>query len=201
MPRPAASCGSRSPSTSCTSPRRASGSGAWPRSSSASAKAAPDERLAAVRRFSTVAGVALFVVAGSGTGRAYQEVGSWSALFSTGYGRIVLGKVAGIAILAGLGALNRWRNMRRVGDDPSALQRTARSELVVAVAILVLAGLLASLAPAKSSSAAPPSSVVAEGEGLHRRRVRPARDHAGPGRRQRVLRARSTPRAVRPCAV
>jgi copper transport protein len=126
--------------------------------------AASDERLSAVRRFSTVAGVALFVVAGSGLGRAYQEVGSWSALFSTGYGRIVLGKVAGIAVLAGLGAMNRWRNVRRAGDDPDALRRTSRIELTVAVSILVLAGLLASLAPAKSSLAEPPSSVVAEGE-------------------------------------
>jgi copper transport protein len=126
--------------------------------------AAPDERLRAVRRFSTVAGVALFVVAGSGIGRAYQEVGSWSALSSTGYGRIVLGKVAGVGVLAGLGALNRWRNIRRVGDDPTPLRRTAHVELTVAVAILVLAGLLASLAPAKSSATEPPSSVVAEGE-------------------------------------
>jgi copper transport protein len=126
--------------------------------------APPDERLGAVRRFSAVAGVTLFVVAGSGTGRAYQEVGSWSALLQTGYGRIVLGKVAGIGVLAGLGALNRWRNIRRVGDDPSALGRTARVELTVAVAIHGLAGLLASLAPAKSSNASPASSVVAEGK-------------------------------------
>ncbi len=126
--------------------------------------APPDERLAAVRRFSTVAGVAIFVVAGSGTGRAYQEIGSWSALVSTGYGRIVGGKVAGVGVLAGLGALNRWRNVRRAGDDPSALTRTARGELAVAVAVLVLAGLLASLAPAKSSLAEAASSVVVEGK-------------------------------------
>ena len=123
-----------------------------------------DERFAAVRRFSTVAGVALAVVAGSGIGRAYQEVGSWGALVETGYGRIVLGKAGGIGVLALLGALNRWRNMRRVGDDPTALRRTAHVELAVATAVLVLAGLLASLAPAKSSLGQPPSSVVVEGE-------------------------------------
>lgn len=124
----------------------------------------PDERLTAVRRFSTVAGVALVVVAGSGLGRAYQEVGSWSALVSTGYGRIVIGKVAGIGVLAALGALNRWRNVRRAGAEPQALQRTAGAELTVSVAVLVGAALLASLAPAKSLRAAPASSVVVEGE-------------------------------------
>jgi copper transport protein len=124
----------------------------------------PDERLRAVRRFSTVAGVALFVVAGSGTGRAYQEVGSWSGLFSTSYGRIVIGKVTGIAVLTGLGALNRYRNVRRADADPDALKRTSSVELSVAVMVLVLAALLASLAPAKSSQARTPSSVVAEGK-------------------------------------
>lgn len=123
----------------------------------------PDERLRAVRRFSTVAGVALFVVAGTGTGRAYQEVGSWSALVSTGYGRVVLGKVAGIGVLAALGTWNRYRNVRKADVDPAALRRTSSVELTVAVVVLVLAGLLASLAPARSSQAQASSSVVVEG--------------------------------------
>ena len=124
----------------------------------------PDERLRAVRRFSTVAGVTLVVVAGTGVVRAVQEVGSWSALWTTGYGRIVLGKGAGLVLLGAIGALNRYRNVSRAGEEPRSLAGAARLELATSVGVLVLAALLASLAPSKSSaSGRADGAVTAEG--------------------------------------
>jgi copper transport protein len=110
----------------------------------------PEARSRAVRRYSTVAGVALFAVAATGTVRAVQEVDTWGALLSTGYGRAVLGKIFGVCVLGGLGVLQRYRSMRAVAEDPAPLTRVGKTELVVAAAVLVVAGLLASLAPAKS---------------------------------------------------
>lgn len=126
------------------------------------------ERLRAVRRFSAVAAVTLLIVTATGVARAVQEVGSWSALVSTGYGRIVLGKGAGLVALATFGALNRYRNVDRAEQDPRALVRTSRFELSTSVVVLLLAALLASLAPAKSSAAKPSSSVVVEGSDFAR---------------------------------
>jgi putative copper export protein len=128
-----------------------------------------ESRLRSVRRYSSIAGFALLVVAVTGTERAIQEVRSWSGLFTTAYGRIVIAKVAGILVLAGLGAVNRYRNVSRAGEQPEALRRTARIELSTTVVILVLAALLASLVPAKSTLARDTSPrVIAEGSDFAR---------------------------------
>ncbi len=127
----------------------------------------PQTRVVTVRRYSNVAGFALLVVAATGTARAMQEVGSWGALLSTGYGRAVLGKLAGIGVLAAIGAYQRYRSVRAVEADPSRLRRAARVELTVMLAVLVLAGLLASLVPSKSL-AVERRSVVVEGSDFAR---------------------------------
>jgi copper transport protein len=59
---------------------------------------------AAVRRFSTTAGIAIVLVALTGTFRAVIEIGSIGQLFSTAFGILVLVKVALFLVLAGLGA-------------------------------------------------------------------------------------------------
>ena len=130
--------------------------------------ASPDVRGRAVRRFSTLAGFALLVVAVTGVERAIQEVGSWSGLFSTAYGRIVIAKIALLGALAALGGVNRYRSVPRAESDPSVLKRVGRVEVAIAAVVLVLAASLASLAPAKSSRAQRPEAVVAEGSDFAR---------------------------------
>jgi copper transport protein len=123
-----------------------------------------DRKAAAVRRFSAVAGVALFAVLGTGVVRAVNEVPSWGALFSTLYGRLVLVKVGLLIALAALGAVNRYRNVRRAGRNMGALRRVSRAELVLGAIVLVAAAVLSSVAPRPERVvAAPPPGIEARG--------------------------------------
>jgi copper transport protein len=120
------------------------------------------ERGRAARRFSTVAGITLLVIAGSGAQRALSEVGAWGRLWSNLFGRWVLLKIClfGAAVL--LGAVNRYRNVRQAEAKPSALRRVGAVELALVAVILVATGFLQNLAPATSAAApkAPPPVVV-----------------------------------------
>jgi uncharacterized membrane protein len=110
-------------------------------------------RAQAARRFSTVALIALLLVAATGTVRAVVEVGTWDALFGTLYGWLVLVKVALIAILAGLGAVNRFRNVPAAGRALGGLRRVGSAELLVAVLVVTAAAGLVNVAPPISAGA------------------------------------------------
>jgi putative copper export protein/nitrogen fixation protein FixH len=108
----------------------------------------PDERKTmAVRRFSTGAGIALGLVAVTGILRALDEVGAWSALFSTDFGRVVLLKVGLLIVLAALGAINRYRTVPAILKTLQGLRRVGGTELAVAAFVLAVTGLLTGLAP------------------------------------------------------
>jgi uncharacterized membrane protein len=115
----------------------------------------PEEAEArAVKRFSTVAAFALAAVAGTGVVRAIHEVASWGDLFTTLYGGLVVAKIVLLGVLAGLGAINRYRNVPAARTSLAGLRRISRAELVTAVAVLVAAALLASLTPPRSIASA-----------------------------------------------
>jgi copper transport protein len=120
---------------------------------------------AAVRRFSAVAAYALAAVAVTGLLRAVNEVGSWSALFTTGYGQLVLVKVALLLGLAGLGAINRYRNVPRAGTSLTGLRRISGGELTLAIGALAAAAVLATLVPPAQAPAAArtPAAFTARG--------------------------------------
>lgn len=126
----------------------------------------PDaEKASAVRRFSFVAAFALAAVVVTGVVRSVNEIGSWGALFSTGYGVAVLIKAALILGLAALGAVNRYRNVPRAGSSLRGLRRVSRGELALAVAAVGAAAVLATLVPPAQVpvAAGPPPGVVASG--------------------------------------
>jgi copper transport protein len=126
----------------------------------------PDaDKARAVRRFSTLAGFTLAVVAVTGVLRAFNEIDGWDELFGSGYGRTVIAKVLGILLLAGLGALNRYRSVPAASRDLSALRRVGRLEVVGGVVVIALAGLLASISPPAPSdvAAAQAQAVVVTG--------------------------------------
>ena len=106
-----------------------------------------EDRAGSVRRFSAVAAYALAAVVVTGVIRAVNEVGSWGALLSTGYGRLVLVKAALLLALAGLGAVNRYRNVPRAARSVRGLHRVSRGELALAVGALTSAAVLATLVP------------------------------------------------------
>ena len=120
--------------------------------------AEPAVRARAVRRFSTVAGVALLVVAATGTLRAINETGSWRALTQTGFGRVVIAKASLLLVLAALGAVNRYRNVKRVAEAATGLRRVSRIEMALAAVVLGLTGVMTSIVPART--AARPGAVV-----------------------------------------
>lgn len=115
-----------------------------------------DDRRRAVRRFSLVAGLSIFIVAGTGVLRALNETGGWDGLVQTTYGRLVIAKSALIVALGALGAVNRFRNVPVAAGSPQRLQKVGRLEVAVAVITLAMAGML--------SSSVPPVSVAAAGE-------------------------------------
>jgi copper transport protein len=106
-----------------------------------------EAKTAAARRFSVVAGVALGVTALTGLLRAVDEVGQWSAVLTTDFGRLVLVKAALLLVLAALGAVNRYRNIPDVLSTLRSLRRVGGAELTVAAVVLGITGALTGLAP------------------------------------------------------
>ncbi|MFT3714829.1 MAG: cytochrome c oxidase assembly protein [Gordonia sp. (in: high G+C Gram-positive bacteria)] len=102
-------------------------------------------RLLALRRYSRAAFWCLIVVALSGVVNVLVRL-SPGELFTTTYGRIVLGKIAALLIAGGLGAIHRSRTLKALDDDArperSLFVRLAAVEtLVFAVAFGLAAGL------------------------------------------------------------
>ena len=107
-------------------------------------------------RFSTVAAGILVALSATGVLLAWRIVGSWSALFDTGYGALLLVKI-GVALVAVLiAAWNRYallprlhesthRRDRRVGAR--VVVRAIAAEAAVLVAVLLVTGLLVDRSP------------------------------------------------------
>jgi len=113
-----------------------------------------DRRWDVARRYSLAAGIALVVVAVTGTLRAVDEVGSWHQLFTTGYGQLLVFKIVALVVLAGLGAVNRFRNVRTDALQVHSLRMVGGIEVVLMVVVLAATALLQNLAPARSAAAA-----------------------------------------------
>lgn len=111
-----------------------------------------DQRVAAVSRFSRMATVALGVVVLTGLARALVEVGSWRGLYSTSFGRTLLIKLALVAGLIAIGALNHFRivpALRAGRAKVATLGSTVRAELALAIPIVVAAAVLGELPPSQ----------------------------------------------------
>lgn len=109
--------------------------------------ASPETRARAVRRFSTLAFYLLFTVLGSGLARSASEVGSWRHLTDTSFGRVVIAKFVLLLVLAGLGAINRYRSAPQVSGSISLLEHVSRAEVMAAIAVLALSGILSGVTP------------------------------------------------------
>ena len=114
--------------------------------------AEPEARSAAVGKFVTVATSMLVVVLITGLVRGMVQIGSPGELFSTSYGISLVVKVALVALLVALGALNHffWAPAVRRGEEGSAPHRfslNSRGELILAVCVLAATAVLTGLAP------------------------------------------------------
>ena len=104
-------------------------------------------KTAAIRRYSTLAGIALATVAATGILRTAQGLSSWNQLVATDYGKTALAKVALLLAIATLGAVNRWRSVPAASTNLRPLRRFALIELALMTVVLGVAAILATLPP------------------------------------------------------
>lgn len=110
---------------------------------------APSIERAAVRRFSKVAFTSVVVLAATGLYQSWRQVGSWSALTGTSYGRLLMVKVGLVVVMVGVAWISRrWTaqlgeateateaNAEEAADssDPERAAQLARQKAAVATA-------------------------------------------------------------------
>src|SRR5205807_7357772 len=107
------------------------------------------------RRFSAVGMAAVGALLATGVANAWYTLGSVPALFGTGYGRLLLAKLAFFAAMIALAATNRLRwtpRLRATGESaPLALDRLRRNaiaETSLGLAVLGAVGALGVTVPA-----------------------------------------------------
>ena len=98
--------------------------------------------VAVLPRFSTLAGFCLFAVTVSGVLTAQVRLGSWAALFFTGYGALVIAKAVALVLLGGLG----WLTRRRMATGRMPVLRWAGVEVTLMAVTLGLAAALSQTA-------------------------------------------------------
>jgi putative copper resistance protein D len=123
-------------------------------------------------RLSTLAGIALALVLIPGMYNAWLQIDNWHELWATLYGQLLVAKVALVAAMAALGALNRYRyvpaiqrdtgrpeprtlftlpRLLRGHNDSTAVMhffRSLRVEMTLLLGVLLLAAALSQQTPA-----------------------------------------------------
>lgn len=112
---------------------------------------------AVVARFSALAAPLVLALAGLGVTLGWRTLGSWTALFGTTYGVVLLVKVGVALLVVAVAAVNRFRLMPALLRDPSQpmLRRTVGVEAGVLVAVLALTGFLVDNNPRDGVPVAP----------------------------------------------
>lgn len=108
-----------------------------------------------IRAFHPVGLVSAAAVVATGLVSAWLRVGTVAALFGTSYGRLLLLKLAFVAVVLAMGGLH-WRGIRTGGpamaegdEEPAAhrFRRTATIELLVGAAVLAVTAVLVVTSP------------------------------------------------------
>jgi len=120
----------------------------WVTSSLYPGESDPATQIAAFERFSRVARFAGPLAFFTGAIAALTYLNSWSALLSSGYGRVLLLKVSALATAAGIGAYHWLVALPRVRRDPTQMRKMRESvglELAFGVVAIVLTATLVAL--------------------------------------------------------
>ncbi len=132
----------------------------------------------AARRFSRLAFGSVAVLAATGTLQAVREINSLAALTGTGYGRLLLGKLAIVVGLLGLGAISR-QAVRRPADPVRRLRQTVPFEIGLIAVVLGITAVLALTPPTRQTEGSVPRpaqmALQVPGGGTAHLRVSPAR--------------------------
>jgi copper transport protein len=123
------------------------------------------------RRFARIATYGVIVVLITGTIRAFDEVGSWSALWDTTFGTTLLIKVAFVAVIVGIGIVNHFVFVHRAESTARPLLRATTAEIGVGAIVLLVTGVLTGLTPSSTLAAipsnapkAPPATVLEQSD-------------------------------------
>ena len=133
-----------------------------------------EDRARLASRFSTLALGAVGVVVVSGTVSAWQQVGTLDALFSTGYGQLLLVKILVFLPLLVLGYANRYHLVPLVERTIAPLTRSLRAEVAVVGAVLAITASLIHQAPARATVTEPYDTTVSIEQGTMDATVEPA---------------------------
>jgi copper resistance protein D len=109
----------------------------------------------ATQLFSTVGIASVIVVFATGVINAWILVGSWHGLIATGYGRLLMLKMALFAVMLSIAAVNRFWLTPQLGSPPESelavlrqLTRNSMTEIALALLIFAIVGMLGTLHPA-----------------------------------------------------
>jgi putative copper export protein len=105
-----------------------------------------------VNRFSTIALWSAGLLLLTGLTTAYRHLGQLSALWTSIYGRTLIGKLCLVAVVFSLGAYNNQRLKPSLGTEEAGrrLSRTATLEVAIAAIVLIVTAVLVNLpAPAE----------------------------------------------------
>ncbi|MGH6897179.1 MAG: copper resistance CopC/CopD family protein, partial [Geminicoccaceae bacterium] len=130
-----------------------------------------DQALLLLRAFSAGAIIAVAGLLLAGVVLSALQLRTPSALIATDYGRLLLLKLAVVALLLGLGAINRLvltPALERRADAVVGLRRTIGADLALAAGVVVLTAGLGTV---------PPPRVLAEGAAAHAHADHGARDY------------------------
>ena len=114
-------------------------------------------------RFSVVAAGVLVALVVTGTFLAWRVAGSWEVLVETGYGRLLLVKIAAALVAVLIAGWNRFALVPRLQDAAKRrerregahlLVRTTAAEAAVLVAVLLVTGFLVDRSPEQAPAAA-----------------------------------------------
>ena len=130
--------------------------------------ATPVELAAVLPRWSRLAMAAVAALVATGAIQAWRQIGTVAALTGTEYGKLVLVKVGGLALLLALAELGRrWvRSYAGKAARPArALRESVLAEVGIGVVVLGITASLASTVPARQAYA-PPFSATLQATGV-----------------------------------
>jgi len=131
-----------------------------------------------VGRFSTLAAVSVGLILLTGTYQALLQVPEWAALLATAYGITLVIKLALVLLLLLLGAYNLLAAGLRLNRGAAAargLGRAVRSEIAVALGVLVSVAVLTALPPARVAYSKPFAAEATAGDLTVKFSLNPAR--------------------------
>ncbi|WP_354248162.1 cytochrome c oxidase assembly protein [Arthrobacter sp. UYEF20] len=123
-------------------------------------RARPDITEPTLRRFSALAGFAFALVFASGVVNASIRVTSWTDLFGSAYGQLILAKAAATVVLGGVGLMHRRWVIPQLGSQGSGLSARRVLWQLVVVELLIM-GATSGIAVALGRSAPPQPSTFA----------------------------------------